>query len=119
MEFRSVQTEFKADSSKRILEGYASAFGNPDSYGDVVEPGAFTKTILERKDRIKILYQHDSRQPIGRPLAMQEDTHGLMTSAYIANTALGSDVLTLAAEGILSELTDDDGEFEITWWGSN
>ena len=53
MEFRSVQTEFKADTSQRILEGYASAFGNPDSYGDIVQRGAFTKTILERKDRIK------------------------------------------------------------------
>lgn len=105
MEFRSVQTEFKADISQRILEGYASAFGNPDSYGDIVQRGAFTKTILERKNRIKVLNQHNTNQPIGKPLTMLEDSHGLLTTAFIANTPLGSDVLTLAAEGILSELS--------------
>ena len=105
MEFKSHATEFKADASKRILEGYAARFDNSDSYGDILRKGAFTKTVLERKDRIKVLYQHDRYQPIGRPLEAREDDAGLFTASRIAATPLGTDVLTLAAEGVLSELS--------------
>lgn len=29
--------------------GYASVFGEPDSFGDTIKPGAFRKTLSERK----------------------------------------------------------------------
>jgi phage head maturation protease len=34
-----------------IVAGYGSIFGNIDSYGDVVAPGAFKKTIRPRCKR--------------------------------------------------------------------
>lgn len=105
MEFKSQATEFKADSNKRVLEGYASMFGNADSYGDIVQKGAFSKTIVERKNRIKVLYQHNPYEPIGKPESMSEDMAGLATISYIAKTTLGDDVLTLAREGILTEMS--------------
>jgi uncharacterized protein len=105
MEFKSIATEFKTVAPERLLEGYASHFNNSDSYGDVVRPGAFQKTIQERKTRIKILYQHDPWQPIGKPIDMREDSTGLFGVAKIAATPLGDDVLTLAAEGVLNELS--------------
>jgi HK97 family phage prohead protease len=33
-------------------------FGNVDSYGDVIEPGAFAKTLQENPV-VPILWQHD------------------------------------------------------------
>src|SRR5436189_273896 len=43
-----VTLELKAKSNGEI-EGYGSVFGNEDSYGDVVEPGAFAKSLREHQ----------------------------------------------------------------------
>jgi HK97 family phage prohead protease len=71
--------EFKLDdiSEDGQFEGYASVFGNVDSYGDVVEPGAFKKTIRESKGQVPILWQHDPYEPIGISLELEEDVKGL------------------------------------------
>ena len=34
-------------ASGRSFAGYGAAFGNVDAYGDVIAPGAFTKTLSE------------------------------------------------------------------------
>jgi HK97 family phage prohead protease len=44
--------------------GLASTYGNLDSVGDIVDPGAFTQTIAMRP-QIPILWQHDPSEPIG------------------------------------------------------
>ena len=38
-----------------IFSGYGAVFGNIDSGGDIIEPGAFTKTLAEGWERVKIL----------------------------------------------------------------
>lgn len=64
--------------------GYASVFGNIDSYGDVVAPGAFTDTLAELKASgrvLPVLYGHDFTDPtsnIGEVLDATEDDHGLL-----------------------------------------
>jgi HK97 family phage prohead protease len=46
--------------------GYASTYGGqPDSYGDIVDKGAFSRTLDHHAGKIKILYQHDQKAPIG------------------------------------------------------
>ena len=63
-----------------FIEGYASIFGNVDSYGEIVEAGAFVKS-LERSQKtgrkIKMLWQHDPHQPIGVWDELAEDRKGL------------------------------------------
>ena len=65
------------------FEGYASVFGNVDSYGDIVEPGAFTKTLAAwalKGDPIPLLWGHDFSDPysnIGALDSATEDEHGL------------------------------------------
>ena len=44
------------DESGRFT-GYAAVFGNVDLNGDIIEPGAFTKTLQE-KPKVPILWQH-------------------------------------------------------------
>lgn len=46
------------------FEGMAAVYGNTDLGGDVVEPGAFTKTLKDSNER-PILWQHDAHEPIG------------------------------------------------------
>lgn len=44
--------------------GFASVYGNEDLHGDVVEKGAFDRT-LKHNDKVTLLWQHDPREPVG------------------------------------------------------
>lgn len=58
--------------------GYASLFGVPDLGRDVVAPGAFSATLRQRGAAgVRMLFQHDPAEPIGRWLALTEDARGL------------------------------------------
>ena len=62
------------------IEGYASLFGQPDQGGDLVQRGAYAKSLqaLARDGRrVKMLWQHDPAQPIGIWDAAFEDARGL------------------------------------------
>lgn len=76
--------EVKSVKADGTIEGYASVFGEIDSYRDVVVPGAFTKSLQQRyRDKgrkgVPMLDQHDSRVPVGLwPIeSVQEDSRGL------------------------------------------
>ena len=106
VENKSVSVEFKAEA-EGIITAYAAVFGTTDSYGDVIQRGAFAKTIAERKDKIKVLVNHDgwSRLPVGKPVTMEEDSYGLFTATKMSATQMGKDIYTLATEGAISELS--------------
>lgn len=72
--------EIKSIDEQGIFEGYGNVFGVQDHYRDVVEPGAFTKTLQswQSKGRLPaLLWQHDSSKPIGVYESMNEDQRGL------------------------------------------
>lgn len=49
MEHKNLAFEIKAvDHEGRTLEGFAAAFGNLDQVRDILHPGAFKKTLVER-----------------------------------------------------------------------
>ncbi len=101
--------QFKMDAyneEEGIFSGYASIFSNVDSGGDIVEPGAFTKTLAEGWERVKILALHnDCWLPIGKPAELREDANGLYISAKISDTSMGRDVKVLLKDGVLNELS--------------
>lgn len=70
--------EIKADSvtEEGTFEGYLSVFGVVDSYSDIVDKGAFKKTIKENKGNFPLLWMHSSREPIG-VFKAHEDEKGL------------------------------------------
>ncbi len=100
---------FKMDSyneGEGIFSGYGAVFENIDSGGDVIEPGAFTKTLAEGWERVKILALHnDCWLPIGKPMELREDDNGLYISAKISDTAMGKDIKVLLNDGVLNELS--------------
>lgn len=70
------------------IVAYAATFDRePDSYGDVIAPGAFEETIKEWNesgDPIPLLYAHDTRDPynnVGRVVKAEEDERGLRIEA--------------------------------------
>lgn len=109
LEFKSFPFELKdIDEQKdgRVrFTGYASVFGNEDSYGDVIEPGAFRKTIMEMGSRIKVLWQHDPYTPIGKPEVLREDSVGLYTEALLSRTRDAVDAGILIEDGVVDELS--------------
>lgn len=71
--FEIKQTE-ESDGFFRF-EGLASTFGNTDLVNDIVERGAFLKSIAAKLPII--LWQHDMAEPIGMPEEIRETPDGL------------------------------------------
>lgn len=106
MDFKSFQIEeLKAsdEDGTRTIEGFGSVFGNVDSYGDIVMPGAFMESLKSRKPAM--LWQHRSDMPIGVWDEMEETKKGLKLKGRILPTQLGNDAYTLAKEGALTGLS--------------
>lgn len=64
------------------FSGYAATFNNVDRGGDVILPGAFTKTLSvlmeqTKEGKMPILWQHNSSVPLGVFTELKEDPHGL------------------------------------------
>ena len=106
-EFKSFSFELEsADESTGEFSGYAAVFGNRDSGNDIIEKGAFAKTIVEDFNRIKILALHnDCWLPVGRPIELREDDRGLFIKGKISDTSMGRDIRTLLKDGVLSALS--------------
>ena len=105
--FKTIQFKTETfDEEEGVFSGYGAVFGNIDSGGDVIEDGAFTKTLAKGWERVKILALHnDAILPIGKPVELREDENGLYLRAKISDTATGRDVKTLIKDGVLSELS--------------
>lgn len=95
------------EDGSRIITVYYSAFGNVDSDGDVIVPGAFTKTLKENgpnaKNRIWHLFNHSTDKPIAKPFEIMEDGFGLKARVKMPNTTLGNDTYELYKEGHITE----------------
>lgn len=86
------------------LAGYFSTFNNKDRVGDVIRPGAFTKTLKERKP--KVLYYHDPTKPIGVVVDAWEDTKGLYGVIKLnLDTQLGRETYSLYKSGAMDSFS--------------
>jgi HK97 family phage prohead protease len=65
METKSFAVELKALDDAGIFEGKLAVYNNVDEQGDVIEPGAFTKTLQENGGSVPLLWSHDVSEPLG------------------------------------------------------
>lgn len=65
--------------------GYAALFGRRDAGRDVIRPGAFTRTLAERREPLPLYWQHRPDQRIGWIEQVAEDERGLRVVASIDN----------------------------------
>lgn len=106
--YKSCKFEFdtkQEENGDMTFKGYASIFGNRDSYSDIMVKGAFSKTIKENARRIKVLFNHNWNAPIGLPTKMEEDEKGLYVEAKISNTEKGKEVYTLLQDKVITEMS--------------
>lgn len=97
------------------FEGYGSVFGNTDAYGDVIDKGAFKKTLREWKKQKKfpaMLLQHGGYAPEdGIPIGvwddMYEDDTGLVCKGtlFCLDTDKGSYIHAGLKSGALDGLS--------------
>jgi HK97 family phage prohead protease len=91
------------DTVQGIVSGYFSKFGNKDSDGDIIQKGAYTKTIQENFRRIKHLLDHDRTKAVGVIQELKEDDYGLFYVSKAGRHTLGQDFLKMAEDGIITE----------------
>lgn len=88
------------------FSGYGAAFGNVDSYGDVIAPGAFAQFLSDVEKGHQpwpaMLSQHgamgltsEDLTPIGAWTSFSEDGKGLQNSGDLAKTQRGIEMHTL------------------------
>lgn len=90
-----------------IFEGYASLFNLADLGGDVVMPGAFANSLRKMGAAgVKLLWQHDGKQPIGAWLSLTEDARGLRAKGRLnLAVARAREALALMKQGALDGLS--------------
>lgn len=95
------------DLKQGIVSGYFAMFGNKDLDGDIIEKGAFTKTIQERgpngKGLIKYLLDHDRYKAVAKITALEEDYKGLRYTAKIGTHALGQDFVKMVESELINQ----------------
>ena len=96
-----------SDMKQGIVSGYFAMFGNKDLDGDIIEPGAFTKTIMERgpqgKQLIKYLLDHDKFKVIGKINTLFEDQKGLGYTAKVGTHAAGQDFQKMVESELINQ----------------
>lgn len=114
--------EVKLFEGERTVIGFASVIGNVDDGGDLIAPGAYRKTLAERGDRLRWLWQHDMAQPpvakimeiaeVGREelpdavLARYPEAQGaLRVKREYLDTPRGNEILAGILSGALDEMS--------------
>lgn len=105
-EIKHFPLDVKDLSEDGTFEGYAAVFGNVDRGGEVIEKGAFKRTLDHKGPAFPVLWQHDTAQPIGVGLEMREDERGLWVKAKLAlSTVRGREAYDLLKLGALKGLS--------------
>lgn len=110
--------KFASGAAEGTFSGYAAVFGNIDAYGDVIERGAFKRTLREWEDRGKLppmLLQHggffgggaDDLLPIGKWTEMEENSKGLRVEGqlFALDTERGRYIYDGLKAGVLDGLS--------------
>lgn len=102
---REVKLLDGSDTDTMTFSGYGAVFGNVDSYGDVIQPGAFADTLAATHKSGQwpaMLLQHggwgmgaEDMTPIGIWTSLSEDGHGLKVEGKLADTPRGREAHAL------------------------
>lgn len=105
----------RSDGTGRTVHGILVPYGQlarvsdgGPAYEEEFAPGAFARDIAARAGDfrgVKMLYQHDRTEPIGRALELSEDASGLYGAFAISRTARGDEVLELLRDGVLDSFS--------------
>ena len=100
--------EMKA-ADNGIVEGYFSTYDKtPDSYGDIIEPGAFTETIKAREESghpFPLCFNHDFSAVIGAVDSVEDTEKGPFIRAHFLDTTQAQDVRKMLQSGAIYQFS--------------
>lgn len=108
----------KSDEGAGTISGYFSTYDRiPDSYGDVIEKGAFTDTIKAREESghpFPLCWNHDLNQIIGAVDKIEDTEHGPLMTAHFFDTALAQEKRELVKQGVVYQFSF---AYDVQGWG--
>lgn len=102
MNYKTIQ--LKADEAGKISGFFSTYDKTPDSYGDIIEPGAFTGTIERRKATghpFPLCFNHDFSAVIGAIENIEEKENGPYIEGGFLDTQLAQDVRKMCLSGAI------------------
>ena len=109
MNHHDIQFEIKSLGDSGTFSGMGSVYGNVDYGGDIVAPGAFTKSLQEfgsKQCMPAMLWQHRQGSPIGVYTKMVESDGGVYVEGMLAmKTQLGAEAFELMKMKAISGLS--------------
>jgi uncharacterized protein len=106
-EQKHMPLNLKRVTGEGSFSGYASVFGETDLGKDIIEPGAFSRSLHARgAGGIRMLFQHDPAAPLGRWMTIHEDARGLYVEGQLSSgVAKADEVHRLMKTGALDGLS--------------
>ena len=102
----SIERKEAGEDGVLHIKAYALAFGNVDSWGDIIAPGACDKFLAsEDFKRMALCYQHNTSEVIGVITGAGVDEKGMWIEADVLPTTTGKDVQTLIKAGAVKEFS--------------
>ena len=105
-EMLTFSAELTADSAERTISGKIVPFngevGNTSAGAVVFERGAIN---IADSSKVKLLLEHDPKQPIGRAQFFNETEDGIFASFKISKSSRGTDALIEASEELRTGLS--------------
>ena len=104
-------TLIKSADDSGTISGYFSTYDRePDSYGDIIAPGAFTETIQKRKESghpFPLCWNHDLDQIIGSvdPDNITDTDKGPLMTASFFNTPLAQEKREIVKSGVVYQFS--------------
>ena len=101
--------DIKADEGTGTVSGYFSTYDPiPDSYGDIVAPGAFTETIKAREETghpFPLCWNHDLDQIIGKVDSIEDTEKGPLMTASFFDTPLAQEKREIVKSGVVYQFS--------------
>lgn len=105
LKFLDFKAEIKADNDSGKITGYASVYDVVDSYGEIVQKGAFSRSLKEY-GLPSMLLQHNPSDVIGLWTKATEDTNGLILEGELnLDVQKAKETHSLAKQGALKGLS--------------
>lgn len=99
----------KSDGDSGTINGYFSTYDRiPDSYGDVIAPGAFTETIKKREKSghpFPLCWNHDLDQIIGKVDSIEDTEKGPLMTASFFDTPLAQEKREIVKSGVVYQFS--------------
>lgn len=106
MEFKTI--ELKANEAGKVAGFFSTYDKTPDSYGDIIEPGAFTETLEKRKATghpFPLCLNHDFSVVIGACDSIEEKEKGPFVEASLFDTGRAQEVRTWLKSGAIYQFS--------------